>query len=76
MQIKFLLDSSDSITGEASIEIDKPIEDVYAFVGDNFFENYTKWAVEVVEFEPESKTVCVGAKAKQVRNDNGENVES
>jgi len=76
MQIKFLLDSSNPITGEASIEIDKPIEEVYAFIGDNFFENYPKWAVEVVEFEPESKTVCVGAKAKQVRKDNGELVES
>lgn len=76
MQIKFLLDSSDSITGEASIEIDRPIEDIYAYVGHDFFENYTKWAVEVVEFKPESEKVCVGAKAKQVRNDNGEKVES
>jgi hypothetical protein len=76
MQIKFLLDSSDSITGEASIEIDKPIEDIFAYVGHDFFDNYTKWAIEVVEFEPESDEVCVGAKAKQVRNDNGENIES
>ncbi|MDQ5939170.1 MAG: hypothetical protein QG557_117 [Pseudomonadota bacterium] len=76
MQIKFLLDSSDSITGEASIEIDKPIEDIYAYVGHDFFDNYTKWAVEVVEFKPESDKACIGAKAKQVRNDNGENVES
>jgi hypothetical protein len=76
MQIKFLLDSSDSITGEASIEINKPIEDIYAYVGHDFFDNYTKWAVEVVEFKPESDKMCVGAKAKQVRNDNGENVES
>ena len=76
MQIKFLLDSSDSITGEASIEIDRPIEDIYDYMGNHFFENYTKWAVEVVEFKPESEKVCVGAKAKQVRNDNGEKVES
>ena len=76
MQIKFLLDSSNPIIGEASIDIDKPIKDVYAFIGDNFFENYPKWAVEVVEFEPESKTVSVGAKAKQIRKDNGEHVES
>ena len=39
MQIKFLLDSSDSITGEATIEIEKPIEDIYAYVGNEFFEN-------------------------------------
>jgi len=76
MQINFLLDSSNPITGEASIEIDKPIEQVYNFVGEHFFENYPKWAVEVVEFEPENETVFVGAKAKQVRKDNGEHVES
>ncbi len=76
MQIKFLLDSSDSITGEATIEIEKPIEDIYAYVGNEFFENYTKWAIEVVEFKPETNKACLGAKAKQVRNDNGENVES
>ncbi|MEI8237575.1 MAG: hypothetical protein WCG11_10470, partial [Methylococcaceae bacterium] len=76
MQIKFLLDSSDSITGEATIEIEKPIEDIYAYVGNEFFENYTKWAIEVVEFKPETDKACLGAKAKQVRNDNGENIES
>jgi uncharacterized membrane protein len=57
MQIKFLLDSSDSITGEATIEIEKPIEDIYAYVGNDFFDNYTKWAVEVVEFKPETNSI-------------------
>lgn len=76
MQIKFLLDSSNPIIGEASVDINRPIQEVYAFVGDHFFENYPKWAVEVIEFEPESQAVQVGAKAKQVRQDNGETVES
>ena len=46
------------------------------FINVTFFENYTKWAIEVVEFKPETDKACLGAKAKQVRNDNGENVES
>ena len=46
-------------------------------VGENFFENYPKWAIEVEEFEVlDSSKVFVGAKAKQIRRDNGQKVES
>lgn len=77
MQIKFPFDSSKPVTGEASVDIDKPIHDVFGYVGEHFFDNYPKWAVEVVEFEPlTGKTVCIGAKAKQIRNDNGAKMES
>lgn len=77
MQIKFPFDSSRPVAGEASIDIDKPIHDVFSFIGEHFFDNYTKWAQEVVEFEPlDGKQVFVGAKAKQVRRDNGAEVES
>ncbi|MEF3076716.1 SRPBCC family protein [Methylobacter sp. Wu1] len=77
MQIKFPFDSSRPVAGEASIDIDKPIREVFAFIGEHFFDNYPKWALEVVEFEPlDGKQVFVGAKAKQVRRDNGAEVES
>ncbi len=77
MQIKFSFDTSKPVTGEASIDINKPIHDVFHCIGEHFFDNYPKWALEVVEFEPlDGKEVFVGAKAKQVRTDNGEKVES
>lgn len=77
MQLKLPFDSSKPIAGEASIEIPKPIQDVFAYIGKHFFNNYPKWAVEVVEFEPlDGENVFVGATAKQVRKDNGAEVES
>ncbi|WP_020157397.1 SRPBCC family protein [Methylobacter marinus] len=77
MRIKFPFDSSRPVAGEASIEIDKSIHDVFSFIGEHFFDNYPKWAQEVVEFEPlDGKQVFVGAKAKQVRKDSGAEVES
>ena len=77
MQIKLPFDTSAPISGEASIEINKPIDDVFDDVGEHFFDNYPKWAVEVVEFEPlDGKSVFVGAKARQVRDDSGAKVES
>ena len=70
-------DSSKPVVGEASIDIDQNMHDVFSYVGEHFFENYPKWAVEVVEFETIGNTdVFVGAKAKQVRLDNGAKVES
>lgn len=77
MQIKLPYDTTKPIAGEASVEIDKPTQYVFDYIGVNFFENYPKWAEEVIEFEPlNGKEVFVGAKAKQVRQDNGENIES
>lgn len=77
MQIKFSFDSSKPIAGEASIEINKSIHAVFSYIGEHFYDNYPKWAVEVVEFEPlDGKEVFVGSKAKQIREDNGSKVES
>jgi len=77
MHIKFPFDSHKPIAGEACIDIDKPVDDVFHYVGENFFENYPKWAVEVVDFEPlDGKEVFIGAKAKQIRNDNNGEIES
>jgi hypothetical protein len=77
VQIKFSFDSSKPIAGEASIEINKSIHDVFSYIGEHFYDNYPKWAVEVIEFEPlDGKDVFVGSKAKQIREDNGSKVES
>lgn len=77
MQIKFPFDTSKPIVGEASIDINKSIHDIFTYIGTRFFDNYPKWATEVVAFEPlNGKEVFIGAKAKQVRKDNGIKVES
>lgn len=65
------------VVGKARIEIHKPINQVFAFVGEAFFDNYPKWAVEVSDFKPLDGTkACVGAKAKQIREEQGQQVES
>lgn len=77
MQIKLPFDSSKPISGQASIEIDKPAEAVFSFVAQNFFSNYPKWAADVVKVEPlTGESVFVGAKGRQVRDENGDLVES
>jgi hypothetical protein len=77
MQIKLPFDSSKPIIGEASVEINKPIQEIFNYVGTKFFDNYPKWAVEVVEFDPlDGQEIFIGAKAKQIRADNGTKVES
>ncbi len=77
MHIKFPFDSTKPVAGQASIDIDSPLAEVFSFIGDNFFDNYPKWAVEVVDFEPlDGHQVFVGAKARQVRIDNGTQIES
>lgn len=75
--MKLPFETNKPVGGEASVEIDRPLTDVFRFVGERFFENYPKWAVEVAEFESlDGQAVFVGAKGKQVRTDNGAAVES
>lgn len=77
MPIKLPFDSNQPISGEASIELNKSKSDIFDFVADHFFDNYQKWATDVVELEPlDSKEISVGTKGKQVREDNGNLVES
>jgi Polyketide cyclase / dehydrase and lipid transport len=77
MPIKFSFDSSVPISGEASIKINRSIADVFSFIGERFYENYPKWAPEVVELQPlDGDQLFVGAKTKQVREDQGALVES
>ena len=77
MPIKFPFDSTKPVTGQASIDIGRHLPDVFAIIGENFFENYPKWAVEVTNFIPlDGKKAYVGARAKQIRKDNDTSVES
>jgi uncharacterized membrane protein len=65
-----LFGSSQPVVAKASIVIHKPVEDVYHFVSDGFFDNYPRWSPEVVELKP------LGTLAKQVRVDHGHKSES
>ena len=77
MSLKLPFDATKPIVGEASIEINRPPETVFNFIADNLLENYPKWAPEVIELEPiNTSTVTVGTQVKQVRDDNGNRVES
>lgn len=77
MDIKLPFDSNTPIHEEASIFIDAPQDVVFAYVADNYFENYPKWAPEIIEVKPlEGNTVTVGVKGRQVREEFNERVES
>lgn len=72
-----LFDTSRPVTGKASIKINKPVTYVFCFVGENFFDNYPKWAPEVSEFKALTGTkIFIGAKAQQTRLEQGQKVES
>ncbi|MEY2699331.1 MAG: hypothetical protein RIQ52_86 [Pseudomonadota bacterium] len=72
MLIKTPFDTPAPLTGEASIDIRADQKDIFAFVADRFFENYTRWAPEVVEFEPiDGDVVRQGARARQLRVERG-----
>ncbi len=73
----FPFDVSHPIVGKASVEINKPVDRVFHFVGERLFENYPKWALEVSEFKPlTGDEVFVGAKAEQTRLEQGQKARS
>ncbi len=77
MKMKLSFGTSKQICGEASIVINASEMDVFCFVANNFFLNYPKWAPEVVELEAlDGDQVRVGAKGRQVREDNDSQIES
>lgn len=72
-----LFGSNHPVVGKASTVIHKPVEDVFRFIGDGFFENYPKWSPEVVELKPLSREqLQLGSLARQVRVDHGHRTES
>lgn len=72
-----LFGSKQPVVAKASAVIQKPVEDVFHFIGDEFFDNYPKWSPEVVELKPLSGgPLKVGSMARQVRVDHGHRSES
>ncbi|PPD18546.1 MAG: hypothetical protein CTY24_12840 [Methylobacter sp.] len=70
MDFKLPFEFSKPLAGEATEVISLPIQHVFLFVGEHFFQNYPKWALEVSYFELlDGPDVRVGAKAKQIRSD-------
>jgi hypothetical protein len=68
---------SKSVAVKASIEINRPILEVFEYVGENFFENYQKWAPEVTQLKPlNTLEISEGAQAQQVRMEQGQRLES
>lgn len=75
--MKFSLGSNKPVSGQASVFIEINAKEVFIFVAENFFHNYQKWAPEVVELEPlDGDKVFIGAKGRQVREDNDSLIES
>jgi hypothetical protein len=72
-----LFGSTQPVIAKASTLIHKPAEDVFQFIGTEFFQNYPKWSPEVVELKPLSDgPMRLGVLAKQVRVDHGHRSES
>lgn len=60
------------ITGQASIQIDVPIEQVFHFVVTDFEKNYQRWSPEVQRLECLTEgPIRVGSQVRQVRVDQG-----
>lgn len=74
------------VHGEATTEIARPVETVYAFVVSEFFVNYPRWSPEVRSLEPldahdhplssASPALELGTRARQVRVDHGRRSET
>ncbi len=69
--------TSKQVSGEASIAIKATSKEVFSFLAENLFLNYQKWAPEVIELESlDGDTIFIGAKGRQVREDNDSLIES
>lgn len=65
------------VKAEASIDIERPQEAVYAFIAEDFARNYPRWSPEVKELRVVSTgPMRVGTVARQVRVDQGRRTES
>lgn len=69
--------SGKPVIGKASAIIQRPLEEVYRFIGEDFFENYPRWSPEVVELIRLSDgPIQVGSVLRQKRIDHGHKSES
>ena len=72
-----LFGSGKPVIGKASTLIQRPVEDVFHFIADDFFTNYPRWSPEVCDLKKLSEgPVAVGSLMKQVRIDHGHKSQS
>jgi len=76
MNIILPFGTNKSISAEASIVVDVPHKQAFKFVVENFFQNYRKWAPEIIDLQPMQDEIGKGCKARQVRLDKNEKIES
>jgi hypothetical protein len=68
---------NDPVVGRASIIVACPPDEIFDYIGVNFFTNYPKWSPEVVELEQLSDgPMQLGTQARQVRVDQKRRLES
>lgn len=72
-----LFGSRQPVLGKASTIIQKPVEEVFHFIGNDFFNNYPRWSPEVEDLKALSGgPLKVGSLVRQVRVDHGHRTES
>jgi Polyketide cyclase / dehydrase and lipid transport len=76
MNIIMPFDTNTPISAEASVLVNLSHEQVFKFVAEKFFENYRKWAPDIIELQPLQDDVAKGCKVRQVRLDKNEKIES
>lgn len=60
------------VSSSARASVDRSIDAVFGFVGEEFFRNYQRWSPQVVELEPLAQgPIRPGLKARQVTLDQG-----
>jgi hypothetical protein len=65
------------VVGRATVLVNSPPEEIFDYIGVNFFTNYPKWSPEVVELEQLSAgPMQLGTQARQVRVDQRRRLES
>jgi hypothetical protein len=73
----FGLLNDNPVAAKAGITIQRPADEVFRFIGVDFFSNYPRWSPEVIELTPLTPgEVRLGTMARQVRVDQGNRSES
>jgi Polyketide cyclase / dehydrase and lipid transport len=73
----FGLNESSPVVASASVVVDRLAEEVFKFIGEDFFANYPRWSPEVQELKQISGgPIKAGVRARQVRVDQGHRTES
>ena len=72
-----LFGSAKPVIGKASVIIRRPPDEVFKFIGEDFFTNYPRWSPEVIKLQQiAGDGIQVGSLMRQVRVDHGHKSES